>query len=237
MITGTIGKAEKMTSYVTSGGFRWYLEQSLKFTPAAGTEITQIRLRTKTTAYTNLIPGFAIDSSNELMQVWTGRSSEPLEFESTAGQNRCFWIEVTTQGAMDQVTMPVCSASAPAVGADDDITLTCSTPGATIHYTLDGSEPTTDSPVYSAPFKLKSDAVVRAIAVKTGLAASFPIYEQYFVIPSGCSVAKYDFSDWKSLEKQDGSHYTDANLKYAVNNISLVINDVTFVAGNTKFRT
>lgn len=237
MISGSIGAAEKMTSYVTSGGFRWYLQQALTFTPAAGKSITKIRVRTQTEAQTKPIPGFETAAANALLQVWNGNSSEPLLIESTNGQNRCFWIEVTTEGTSSQVAMPVCTASYPAVGVNEDIRFECATPGATIHYTTDGSEPTVDSPVYSSPFRLSDDAVIRAIAVKDGLTQSFPSYGEYFVVPAGLSVAKYDFSDWKSLEKSDGTHYTDANLKYAGKNISLVINGVTFVSDGTTFTT
>lgn len=223
--------------YVTSGGLRWYKDESLKFTPAVGTAITKIRVRTQTAAQTQLLPGFVTDASNALLQEWNGRSEKPLVIESTGGQNRCFWIEVTTDGAMAQVNMPVCSAAGPVVRQDDLITFECATPGATIHYTVDGTEPTADSPVYSAPFRLEDDAVVRAIAVKDGLVPSFPFYGEYFVVPSGCSVAKYDFSDWKSLVKYDGTSYTEADMKYAGKNVSLVINNVMFADNGTTFMT
>jgi non-lysosomal glucosylceramidase len=40
------------------------------------------------------------------------------------------------------------------------------TPDATVHYTLDGSEPTVESPTYTGPFTLSSSATVRARAMK-----------------------------------------------------------------------
>ncbi len=43
---------------------------------------------------------------------------------------------------------------------------------ATIHYTLDGNDPTTSSAAYSAPFALPSSATVKARAFKTGWTAS-----------------------------------------------------------------
>jgi Fn3 associated len=44
--------------------------------------------------------------------------------------------------------------------------MSCTTPGATIHYTLDGSPPTHSSLVYSGPVMLSIASVVKAIAVK-----------------------------------------------------------------------
>jgi alpha-tubulin suppressor-like RCC1 family protein len=49
-----------------------------------------------------------------------------------------------------------------------DVTLTCATPGATIRYTLDGSDPATDSAVYAGPITLAAMATVKAKAFKPG---------------------------------------------------------------------
>ena len=51
------------------------------------------------------------------------------------------------------------------------VSISCSTEGATIHYTTDGSEPTADSPEYKR-FRINRKTVVKAIAVKDGLCAS-----------------------------------------------------------------
>lgn len=44
--------------------------------------------------------------------------------------------------------------------------------GATIHYTTDGSTPTTSSPVYSEAIHLTANATIKAIAVKDGLSSA-----------------------------------------------------------------
>lgn len=48
------------------------------------------------------------------------------------------------------------------------ITMTCDTEDAVIHYTLDGSDPTEDSLVYTKPFLIGGDHVVKAIGYKEG---------------------------------------------------------------------
>jgi len=52
------------------------------------------------------------------------------------------------------------------------VALSSATDGAIIYYTTDGSTPTTSSTIYSAPFSVSSDTVVKAIAVKDGYANS-----------------------------------------------------------------
>ncbi|RFC46787.1 MAG: Chitobiase/beta-hexosaminidase C-terminal domain-containing protein [Verrucomicrobia bacterium] len=55
----------------------------------------------------------------------------------------------------------------------NNVTLTCSTPGAAIYYTLDGSTPTNSSPSYTGPLTISAaTAILRARAVKSGMTDS-----------------------------------------------------------------
>jgi len=47
-----------------------------------------------------------------------------------------------------------------------EVSMTCTTDGAEIHYTLDGSDPTATSTLYENPFTLTATTTVKAIAVK-----------------------------------------------------------------------
>ena len=49
------------------------------------------------------------------------------------------------------------------------VTISCTTVGATIHYTTDGTAPTASSPIYSTALSLTSTTTVKAIAVKAGM--------------------------------------------------------------------
>ena len=52
------------------------------------------------------------------------------------------------------------------------VTLTCVTTGATIRYTMDGTDPTASSPAYSSPFAIMSTGQIKAKAFKTSYAES-----------------------------------------------------------------
>lgn len=65
------------------------------------------------------------------------------------------------------------AAPAPVISeSNGNFTLSSSLAGATIHYTLDGSEPTTSSPTYSSALTPTGTQVVKAIAVKDGYTPS-----------------------------------------------------------------
>lgn len=66
------------------------------------------------------------------------------------------------------VNSPVISPNGAAFVSSISITLSDSTPNATIYYTTDGTTPTTASQLYTAPFLLTNSAEIQAIAVKPG---------------------------------------------------------------------
>ena len=58
------------------------------------------------------------------------------------------------------------------VPAGTKCTIIDETEGAVIHYTLDGSDPTADSPIYSEPFVVDGKVTIKAIAMKEGFTSS-----------------------------------------------------------------
>ena len=63
------------------------------------------------------------------------------------------------------------------------VTLSSSEPGATIHYTLDGSQPNSSDPVYMGPIEITEAKVVRARAFKQGFTQSIVSQQIYEVGP------------------------------------------------------
>ena len=69
--------------------------------------------------------------------------------------------------AREVVATPAISPNGGTYTETASVTITCATSGATIHYTLDGSTPTTSSAVYTGAITLTESATIKAIAVKS----------------------------------------------------------------------
>jgi len=73
----------------------------------------------------------------------------------------------------------------------DSVTLAISsaTPGAAIHYTLDGSDPVGTSPMYTAPFAVGvTDLAVKAVALHKGLAPSNVVESAVYTVKASAPV-------------------------------------------------
>ena len=71
-----------------------------------------------------------------------------------------------------KVMAPVMSPAGGSYGTAQTVTLSSNTASAVIHYTLDGSTPTSSSPIYAGAFVIPEVTVVRAIAMRSGWTTS-----------------------------------------------------------------
>ncbi len=85
------------------------------------------------------------------------------------------------------------------------LTLKSSTAGATIHYTVDGSTPTTSSQIYEAPFLIASSETVKAIAVVSGTASKENSFAFSQSIPSGTLVWSDEFNNATGVNAEPNS--------------------------------
>ena len=68
----------------------------------------------------------------------------------------------------DLVSTPSIKENLTLFKGESTVTLSCRTPEAAIHYTLDGSEPTLQSPLYEKPFVITDTTPIRARAFREG---------------------------------------------------------------------
>jgi len=88
---------------------------------------------------------------------------------------------------------PAITAS-PAQNGAQIVSISDSTPGAIVYYTLDGSTPTTSSPIYQAPFLVAANLTVKAIASAPANAPSSVTAKAFSAnIPSGAMVWSEEF--------------------------------------------
>ena len=113
---------------------------------------------------------------------------------------------ITIGGSGGTGTAPTTATPAIATTAAQNgaliVSLTSATTGATIYYTLDGSEPTTTSQQYQAPFLLASNLTVKAIAVAAGSSSSIASIPYTLNIPSGTLVWSDEFTSSSSTPAQ-----------------------------------
>ena len=62
--------------------------------------------------------------------------------------------------------------------------INCETEGATIHYTVDGTEPTAESPVYNEAIAVGQTMTIKAIAMKEGMTDSEIAEVTYTIVPA-----------------------------------------------------
>ena len=108
-------------------------------------------------------------------------------------------------------------------GSAQSVTISDTTPGATINYTTDGSTPTTSSPVYTGPVYVGTSLTLKAIATAPGYTTSPVASGIYVITTTGSGLVGY----WAFNE---GSGTTAADSSGSGNTATLV-NGVSWVGG------
>ena len=91
----------------------------------------------------------------------SGNTNRFIQFNSAV-----FYKE---SGGQQTVATPTFSPAAGTYNEAQNVTISCTTAGATIYYTTNGDTPTTSSLVYSTPIAISTTTTVKAMAVKTGM--------------------------------------------------------------------
>ena len=92
---------------------------------------------------------------------------------------------VTVNATFTELAAVATPTFTPAAGSYisvQQVSIACATEGATIYYTLDGSDPTTESTVYAAAFTVDTTTTVKAFAVKEGMNNSSIASATYTII-------------------------------------------------------
>ena len=157
---------------------QWQIDGSILSSPATGSSVvsgqtvtttatstaaTGMKYNQGSSAYTvaQLIAGGGSVSSKTLN--WTlSQNAIGAHVFSAVLTDGTFYSAVLTQNYTIGAAAPVISCSG------NMVTITSDTNLAEIHYTTDGTEPTNESALYSAPFPIGGTTTVKAIAIKSG---------------------------------------------------------------------
>lgn len=185
------GSASNVPAYNTnSTELRFYYHSSgnggsATLTTDGSIEITSIVLTASSTSYTPNVK-YNVDDGTDVSGTWSGTTmtisnisaKETFKFRNANTTNKQLRIKSITitytasgEGGEEVITLekPIISPENTTFNDGESIKVAITAEeGATIHYTLDGNDPTEESDVYSAPISITETTTVKAIAVKDG---------------------------------------------------------------------
>ena len=174
---------------IAQGAYRIYKSSTLTFTSQVGniTAIEFIGVSTNPVSNFGDVEGMTYDGNNG---VWVGNAAT-VEFTPTIAQVRCTEIRVTVGQEAVIVAAPVITPEDNTVFAgEQEVTMTCSTEGAQIYYTIDDGTET----LYEGPFTIDASCTVKAYA-KVGDAISPEVTAKFILGTAINTIAEGDTED------------------------------------------
>ena len=188
-----------------------------------------------TSEATAMVPeysAFVITNANVTNRAFALNSNHnygPYHIQNMASENYNFFIDLFFVEGSGPVTYTCATPTiTPAGGTyyeEQEVSITCSTADATIYYTLDGSDPTANSTVYTEPFVLQDNTTVKAIAMKEGYEDSEIAEAAFVFILDAVTIFNQDWegdmNGWTfvtvegnkpwNISQYQGNHYAYAN--------------------------
>ncbi len=169
----------------------------------------------------------ALYTNSASFSVPTGTGFTVYAFVSVYNSKKQFTpVEIVSGSGREIVKTPYFTPAAGSVNAGDKVAIKCATEGATIYYTLDGSNPTAESNVYAEEIVINEDVTIKALAVKEGMDDSDIAEAAYTVFIPSANDVTFNFTDHSSLTpKYSESDYEDDG---TTGNWKIDVQDVAF---------
>lgn len=113
--------------------------------------------------------------------------------------------------------------------AQSEVSIMAGETGAEIHYTVDGSEPTKDSPYYEQPFVLDKKGIVKAVVYDANTDKYSPVTTQVFDIPASMYHLVGDKE--KGVVLFDGNGYTAYYLPKGKREVEVQLSEPQTISG------
>ncbi|MBR0269678.1 MAG: chitobiase/beta-hexosaminidase C-terminal domain-containing protein [Prevotella sp.] len=167
---------------------------------------------------------------------WSGSATEVvLTRPSGSGHWRLQKVEVTYGNPT--CAAPVFSPGEGTFTSAQNVSISCATSDATIYYTIDGSDPTTSSSVYSSPIAVSATTTIKAIAVKSGMDNSEVVTATYkieIIEHAGTADDPFTVADARTfIETLNGE--TSADSYYATGIVSEIVEAYSSQFGNISY--
>ncbi len=173
----TVGVTENGYTFTNAAGDTLGYSSGTNFAPNGYN--TAWNIVTGTSEETSMVPnytGFVISNVNTPVRSFALNSNHnfgPYHTQNMAGDGYNFFLDifVKTEGGDAPTPVVATPTFTPAAGEyyeSLEVAINCITEDATIHYTLDGSNPTEESPVFETPLTISESTTIKAMAMKEG---------------------------------------------------------------------
>ena len=136
--------------------------------------------------------------------------------------------EIVEEGAPEAPTFSPVAGTYTEV---QNVTISCATEGATIHYTTDGSTPTASSPTYSSAISVGEDMTINAIAIKNDKSSALATAAYTINLP----LPSHTFQVTHKFETGEGFVFPEGwTQSYAEHEISYTDDKVVFESANKQ---
>lgn len=159
------------------------------------------------------------DKTARYASVYSGTDWRGYTNTTTAPTTVKFYKRGT--GVVTEVAAPTFSPEAGTYTSAQNVTISCATEGATIYYTIDGSQPTNESTVYSKAIPVATTTTIKAKAFKEGLDASAIASATYTIVViehAGTEADPYTIADARNAIDL-GEGITDVCVKGIVSQV------------------
>lgn len=178
------------------------------------------------------------DSGNATITAVFNGSTMSLRYNKASNQNRFRYYKNAGQEAIalykkvgggdtptpiETITNPLASLANGTYEGPQTVELTCETEGAAIYYTLDGTDPTAESTLYTEALTISETTTLKAIAIKGELRSAIVEYT-YTIVPVA-ERATFDFDAYEGPFSSNSSNDGDitANLVITEGDVTMTI--------------
>lgn len=167
------------------------LTNSLSVSVGAGPDLS-LMLYGMAGPYTNTRGSLVLTANLASTPWWTlagnlkidgGVMFEALGVHADYNINLLDYSHIISEASQNQCDTPLFNPAGGTYPNAQTVTISCATPGATIRYTNNGSEPNSSSPVYSGPITVSQNKTLKAKATKSGWTDSSVATAEYTIAP------------------------------------------------------